>query len=102
MSSLVCNSLRASSGPKMGQSTFKYLSYTLQELKAHLESLWEPRMNWDNYGKGPGRWTIDHVVPQSSFSYTSLEDLAFQECWALSNLQPMEFVENLRKGGRVA
>ena len=54
-------------------------------------------MNWDNWGKGEGKWNIDHIKPDSSFNYTSVEDKEFQECWALENLQPLEARENLIK-----
>lgn len=93
------------SGNKKDGSIFKYLPYTLIELKKHLESLFEPWMNWDNYG---GRlndprhtWHIDHIIPQSTFKFTSMTDSAFIACWALSNLQPMEKIANVMKGCKV-
>jgi len=33
--------------------------------------------------------------------YTSLDDKLFQECWALSNLQPLEKIANVKKGNRL-
>ena len=54
-------------------------------------------MNWDNYGNSAGKWTIDHITPQSELRFESLEDPAFQECWALDNLRPLEFMENVKK-----
>ena len=102
ISSMACNALRAAGRSKAGQSTFAHLPYAPQELREHLESLWEPWMTWDNYGREPGNWTIDHIVPQSSFRYTSLEDPQFRECWALTNLRPLGFIANCRKGDRVA
>ena len=102
VSSAVRKALRAVGGSKAGQSTFAHLPYTPQDLRDHLESLWEPWMTWGNYGIGTGHWTIDHIVPQSAFRYTSLDDPQFRECWALSNLRPLEFMENVRKGDRVA
>jgi hypothetical protein len=82
--------------------TFQSLSYTPLELKTHIESLWEPWMNWENHGGKSNNpelsWHIDHIIPHSSFPYTSLEDPLFQECWALSNLRPLEKLANLRKG----
>lgn len=37
------------------------------EFKKHLESLFEPWMNWDNYGKFNNElnygWDIDHIIP---------------------------------------
>ncbi len=94
--------LKAAGGSKAGDLTFDCLPYTPQELRDHLESLWESWMSWDNYGAKPGCWTIDHIVPQSHFCYTSLKDPQFQECWALSNLRPLEYIANIRKGDRVA
>jgi hypothetical protein len=90
---------------KRKQSIRNYLPYTIDELKSHLESLWEPWMNWTNYGgrsNDPRRtWHIDHVKPHSSFNYTSMADAAFSECWALSNLRPIEKIANMSKGAKI-
>lgn len=45
-------------------------------------------------------WTIDHIKPQASFHYTDFGDPEFQECWALKNLRPLEYIANIRKGDR--
>lgn len=100
----VRKALRTRNLSKNGGQTFQHLPYTPQQLKEHLESLWEPWMTWSNYG---GRnndkrktWHIDHIVSQSKFPYTSLEDPLFAKCWALKNLRPMEKIANIKKGGR--
>jgi len=85
------------SGIKKDRKWEKLLGYTTEELKKHLENLFTPDMNWDNYGT---YWHIDHIRPKSWFSFTSVEDLAFRECWALSNLQPLEAKKNLSKNNR--
>jgi hypothetical protein len=51
-------------------------------------------MSWSNYGT---YWTLDHIIPQVAFSYTSMNDQSFLDCWALSNLQPLEKIKNLSK-----
>ena len=71
----------------------KYVGYTVQELVKHIESKFEDWMSWDNYGK----WHIDHIKPKSLFNYTSFFDEDFKKCWALSNLQPLEAIENIKK-----
>jgi hypothetical protein len=76
---------------KGGNSVIKYLPYTIQVLKKHLESQFNDHMSWENYGV---YWHIDHVVPQSNFSYFSMKDDNFTECWALSNLRPLEANQN--------
>jgi hypothetical protein len=85
---------------KNNTSIFKYLPYSAEELKRHLESMFEPWMNWDNYGSSPGCWSIDHVKPQSKLPYTSYDDPNFHECWALENLQPMRHIDNMKKGNK--
>ena len=73
------------------------MDYTVEELMAHLESLFKEGMTWDNYGT---YWHIDHIRPKSWYVFESVEDPAFKECWALSNLQPLEATINLAKGNR--
>lgn len=84
-----------------GGKTFDYLPYTAEELKSHLESLWEPWMNWDNYGENlkskRKTWHIDHIVQHNKFKYQKLGDLEFLECWSLKNLRPLEKYENARR-----
>jgi hypothetical protein len=86
---------------KSHSSIDNYLPYTIEELKRHLELLWEPWMNWDNYGVykigGLKKWHIDHIIPQSKLPYDSMDHPNFQKCWALSNLRPLEALANLRK-----
>ena len=90
-------------GGKNGKRTFEILGYTCQDLMSHLEAQFEPWMNWENHGtphlNGCTSWQIDHIVPVSSFEIASTEDQSFKDCWALSNLQPLEAIENIRKGG---
>ena len=76
----------------------KYVSWTLDEFKAHLESKFQPGMSWDNYGRGG--WHIDHIVPDSWFNYDSPQHEDFKKCWSLDNLQPMWESDNCSKGNR--
>lgn len=84
-------------GAKAGCHWEKLVDYTLGDLKKHLKKQFKPGMCWTNYGE----WEIDHVRPVSSFRFTKPEDKAFQECWALSNLQPLWAPENAKKGNKV-
>jgi len=87
---------KALKGKKHGRHWEKLVGYTVTDLMNHLESKFEPWMNWNNYGK----WHIDHIKPISLFNFLDIEDNEFKECWALSNLQPMEAVENIRKSNK--
>jgi len=85
----ICDALK---GRKMGRKWETLVGYTVDDLKNHLESLWEPWMSWENHGvykpNGPRTWHIDHVIPQDMFNYTNPEDEEFKLCWSLNNLQP--------------
>jgi len=92
MGAAIANSLKSK---KNGQPWEVLVSYTLGELMRHLEKQFYNKMNWNNYGN---YWAVDHITPKSSFNYTSPDDLEFKQCWALKNLQPLEKIENIRKG----
>ena len=78
-------------------ATWLKLPYTPKDLKEHLESLFDDKMTWDNYGK---YWNIDHIIPQSKLLYDSMEHSNFYECWKLENLRPMIVIENIRKSNK--
>lgn len=98
VSTVIGAALKADNGSKKGQSVMKYLPYTMEELKAHIESQFNEFMTWENYGS---YWHLDHIYPQCLLPYESLEHPNFQKCWALENLRPLEAIENLKKGKKV-
>lgn len=84
-------------GRKGRRSWETMLSFTLAELMRHLELQFTKGMNWDNYGE----WHIDHIIPVSSFNFSSADDLQFLACFALSNLRPLWRKDNLSKGAKI-
>lgn len=69
--------------------TSEILGCSFEEFKTHIESLWEPWMNWDNHGKYNGEenygWDIDHIIPQS-LATTEDEIIRLNH---YTNLQPL-------------
>jgi len=67
----------------------KTLGCSFEELKQHLESKFEPWMNWDNRGLYNGElnygWDIDHVIPLSSVN----EEIDIIKLNHYTNLQPL-------------
>ena len=49
--STVKSAIKRNNGNKKYEATLKYLPYTIQELKRHIENLFEPWMTWENRGK---------------------------------------------------
>ena len=93
-------------GASKSGSILDFLTYSMADLRGHLETQFEPWMTWDNHGKyncktwddndlATWTWNIDHIIPQSNLPYTSMSDENFQKCWALSNLRPYSAKQNL-------
>jgi len=68
MGVLIYQSLR---GIKAGRRWESLVGYVLKDLMEHLESQFDDKMNWDNYGT---YWHVDHIRPRSLFKYTSPDD----------------------------
>lgn len=81
-------------GSRVG-SAIKDLGCTVDQLKRHLESQFQPGMTWSNHGK----WHIDHVIPLSKFNLSNRED--FRQACHYTNLQPLWALDNLQKGAKV-
>lgn len=97
--------LKKSGSSKAGESCLKYLDYKIEELKSHIESLFEPWMNWDNWGiydpkiwndndSSTWKWQLDHIIPHSDLPYKSMNDDNFKICWAINNLRPYSAKQN--------
>ncbi len=78
-----------------GQSWETLVGYSLEDLVRHMERQFLKGMTWDNYGRKG--WHIDHIIPVSSFTFTSTSDPEFLACWALSNLRPLWERDNIVK-----
>jgi hypothetical protein len=74
----------------------KYLGYTTEDLKKHLQRQFQKGMNWEN----KGQWHIDHIVPVSSFKIESIDSPEFRACFGLSNLRPVWAKDNQTKGAK--
>lgn len=85
------------SGNKKGLHWEKLVGYTLIDLMTHLESLFIEGMTWDNYGE----WHVDHIIPQAVFNFTHPEDIDFERCWTLKNLQPLWAIDNFKKNDSI-
>lgn len=80
-------------------SAIQLLGCSINEFRLHLESRFELGMSWGNYGKGLGKWNIDHIIPVSRFN---LIDPDQQEiCFHFSNMQPMWAILNSSKGNKI-
>lgn len=61
----------------------KRISFQIEDLKKHLESLFLEGMSWNNYGE----WHVDYKIPVSFSNIISYTCEDFKKCWSLDNLQ---------------
>lgn len=107
-------SLKSRGKSKNAGQTWKNLSYTSEQLMAHIESLflhpdnltsngkvWMTADNqghyridaWDDNNPTTWKWQVDHIKPHHLFDY-ELGDALFHECWSLENLRPYSAKRN--------
>ena len=113
--------LKSKGFSKNGKSSKYLFPFTGNELKIHIEKqfslpenldkngkvwmTWENQgvYNTDTWGDNDSftwKWNLDHIIPHSKLSYSSLDDEKFRLCWALSNLRPYSAKQNILDGNR--
>lgn len=74
---------------KKDRRTYEILGYTSDDLKKHIESLFQEGMTWENRGE----WEIHHIKPIATFTFINEDSTinydAIREANALENLVPI-------------
>lgn len=73
--------------------TIELTGCSVKNLMKHLESRFDNKMTWKNYGRKG--WHIDHIKPCASFDLTKPEEQ--KKCFHYSNLRPLWWPDNLDK-----
>lgn len=84
-------------GFKKNSKSVDILGCSYEQFKQHLESMFEPWMNWNNYGNPNDKtitpnktWDIDHIIPISS----ATNDKEIIELNHYTNLRPLCSYQN--------
>lgn len=83
-------------GKQKQSKTMYYIGCSIEELWLYLESKFQQGMTRENYGE----WHVDHIIPISSFDFTTDTENTLKKCWHYTNLQPLWAEDNLSKGKR--
>jgi hypothetical protein len=73
--------------------TVDLIGCTISEARHHIESLWQPGMNWSNHNIHG--WHIDHIRPCCTFDLTDPEQQ--KQCFHYTNLRPLWARDNLAR-----
>ena len=71
----------------------QWVGMTANEFKNYIQSQWSEGMNWFNYGRKKGCWSIDHIIQPHS-AQTEQEIINLQH---YSNLRPLWHSDNIKK-----
>jgi|SRR5579864_1663853 len=72
-----------------------YLGCSFLEFKQHIDSQFQPGMSWDNYGRGVGKWEIDHILGCNNFDLS--KEIDRLKCFNYTNLRPFWSSANRQK-----
>jgi hypothetical protein len=87
-------------GNKSGYHWETLVGYTVNDLKKRLQKTMPEGYTWQDYLEG--KLHIDHIIPKSVFNFDNYNQIDFQRCWALDNLQLLPAEENLRKHAKLS
>jgi len=76
-------------------SALRLLGCTLEEFKKYIENQWDEKMTWANWGRGEGKWNIDHIQCIASFDLTDIERQKI--CFNYQNMRPLWHEDNRQK-----
>lgn len=82
---------------KSGKETalwVKIVGFTLQDLRDHLESLFDSDMSWNNYGTF---WVLDKIIPSSYYNYSNNYTQEIKKCWNIKNFRPVRKSDKKKK-----
>lgn len=76
----------------------EYLGCTIEFFKEYISSMFVEGMTWDNWGRGKGKWHLDHIIPCANFDLSDIEQQKI--CFHYSNQQPLWEHDNLSKSSK--
>ena len=86
-------------GNKSGRHWEDLVGYTLNDLIERLKKTMPKGYDWNDYLSG--KLHLDHRIPISAHNFDNPNQIDFQRCWELKNLQLLPAKENQIKGNKL-
>lgn len=80
---------------KKSAPTLDLIGCSFEEFRNHIERQFLPGMTWENLGRQPGTWQLDHIEPCCSFDLLNPEDQ--KKAFHYTNVQPLWYEDHKRK-----
>lgn len=74
-----------------------WIGLNVTQFKKYIESLWSEGMDWNNYGKNIGCWSIDHIIPP--YNCSNIEEIIKLQHY--TNLRPIWHSINIKKRNKI-
>ena len=92
---LKCRIRTAIKSERKSENTMKLVGCDTLFFQKYIESLWEDKMSWLNYGYGENKWELDHILPCELFDMS--DPIQQKWCFNYVNLQPLWHNDNNAK-----
>lgn len=76
-----------------------YLGINLWDYQTYIESHFTQSMNWNNWGQGINKWSIDHIKPLKPNYYIDNDEL--KERLKYTNTIPLNSISNIKKSNKI-
>jgi hypothetical protein len=90
--------LRSLSNKKETPMFKKYFKFSVEELRERLESMFDDKMAWDNFGY---YWGIDFIIHPKHYRFKKLVGFEFDKCYSIRNIRPLVLKDLKKKQGRL-
>lgn len=82
-------------GNQKSGSAVRDLGCPIEDFKSYIENKFYDKMSWDNYGNGPDKWQLDHIVALCLFDLTQRDQ--FLKACHFTNIQPLWYSDHIKK-----
>ena len=98
---VVADRMNKALGADKNRDVLGCLGCSIIEFRTHIETTFEVGMNWNNYGLGIGKWSIDHSIPLG-FLTNGVAPTTEEVITRLhyTNTQALWAVDNSKKGNK--
>jgi hypothetical protein len=86
-------SIRFMMGRNRTERLRELIGMTPEQLRVHIENQFTAGMTWENFGRGLGKWNVDHRIPLTHFKNLGMDVEEQKIAFSYRNLSPKWFTQ---------